>query len=123
MKYTLSDAEQEIMESLWSGGKWLTAMEILELCNERTGKDWKRQTVNTFLTRLIAKGFVTKRGHKFIYTYTSDEVKCQEAVDMLDSQFDGSLYNFISAISGTKKINSDDAEQLKKMLEDLESKQ
>ena len=53
---SLSPAEAEIMELLWEGGE-KTNRELL-LCLNTDGRDWKRQTLNTLLTRLIAKKLV-----------------------------------------------------------------
>ena len=55
LKYSLSDTEQEIMEVLWEKGDSIKTRQLLELFNER-GKDWKRQTLNTFLSRLEEMG-------------------------------------------------------------------
>lgn len=54
----LSPAEAEIMDLLWEGGE-RTNRELLISLNAN-GRDWKRQTLNTLLTRLIAKDLVKK---------------------------------------------------------------
>ncbi|RGE70614.1 hypothetical protein DWY69_16950 [Eisenbergiella massiliensis] len=56
---SLSPAEAEIMELLWEGGE-KTNRELLFYLNT-DGRDWKRQTLNTLLTRLIAKNLVKKK--------------------------------------------------------------
>ena len=47
MKQNLTPAEQAIMEILWKNNHWMTISELIEIF-EHLGKDWKRQTVNTF---------------------------------------------------------------------------
>ena len=47
---TLSPTEKEIMEVLWKS-EGMTNNDIV-LCFREKGKDWKRQTTSTFLTRL-----------------------------------------------------------------------
>lgn len=56
----LSPAEAEIMDLLWEGGE-RTNRELLISLNAN-GRDWKRQTLNTLLTRLIAKDLVKNPG-------------------------------------------------------------
>ena len=48
---TLSPTEKEIMEVLWKS-EGMTNNDIV-LCFREKGKDWKRQTTSTFLTRLL----------------------------------------------------------------------
>ena len=46
----------EIMEFLWDTNKKLSASEILKYFNDNKSKNWKKQTLNTFLVKLIEKG-------------------------------------------------------------------
>ena len=55
-KYNLSATEMEIMEFLWDANKKSSASEILKFFNENKEKNWKKQTLNTFLVKLIEKG-------------------------------------------------------------------
>ena len=55
-KYNLSATEMEIMEFLWDTNKKLSASEILKYFNDNKSKNWKKQTLNTFLVKLIEKG-------------------------------------------------------------------
>ena len=68
---SLSPTEKEIMEVLWKS-EGMTNNEIILYFKER-GREWKRQTTNTFLTRLADKGLVTKTGHKYKAAYTKQE--------------------------------------------------
>ena len=51
----LSPSEREIMEFLWKEKDGLSFREIKNLVNQNNGKDRKKQTFNTYLTRMIAK--------------------------------------------------------------------
>lgn len=44
----MTEAELEIMETLWAKGEPIYLGELLEVFNARTNKDWKKQTLNTF---------------------------------------------------------------------------
>ena len=54
----ISDAELEILETLWAAGKTLNANEIRARLNEK--KDWERTTVLTLIRRLLDKGVITQ---------------------------------------------------------------
>ena len=53
MKHTLSAAEKELMEFFWKDGSPKTFSEIMEYCQTVLKMTWKKQTVNTLLSRLI----------------------------------------------------------------------
>ncbi len=53
----MSDSEKEIMKLIWDHGGAMTTSELLDQI-ERTGRDWKRTTVRTFISRLIDKGML-----------------------------------------------------------------
>lgn len=54
-----SEAEMEILEYVWKEDHPLSHIEFLTYFNE-SGKDWKKQTVNTFVQRLMEKGYLKK---------------------------------------------------------------
>lgn len=58
---SLSKSEREVMMVLWKSDTELLQKQIRMRCNERLGKDWKRQTLNTFLIRLEEIGYLTRK--------------------------------------------------------------
>lgn len=61
---SVSDAELEVMEMLWDQKSAIKQSQLLTLFNE-DGKTWKRQTLNTFLSRLEDKGLI-KRENRLV---------------------------------------------------------
>ena len=57
-KYGLTYTEMEIMEFLWSQENEVQFKEILIYANEKLHKDWKRQTLSTYLKNLQMAGLV-----------------------------------------------------------------
>ena len=72
----ISECEEMIMSVLWKNTD-LNVVEITELLKLRFGKDWKLQTVCTFLTRLKSKGYINiyKRGR---YSYYIPLIKIED---------------------------------------------
>ncbi|MCI9359559.1 MAG: BlaI/MecI/CopY family transcriptional regulator [Hungatella sp.] len=116
MELNLTSAEQAIMSALWEGKHWMTINELIECCSH-LGKTWKRQTVNTFLTRLIEKGLVVKNGRKYIYAYSKEEYEAQKASQLLDTFYNGSLRNFVVALSGNCSLDAQDIKELREYLD------
>ena len=111
---SLSPAEAEIMELLWEGGE-KTNRELLFYLNT-DGRDWKRQTLNTLLTRLIAKNLVKKNGHKFMAEISKQEYNSAQAQSVLETMYNGSLDNFIMTLNGGNQLSEEEAATLRKLL-------
>ena len=54
----ISECEEMIMKVLWEAEKDLDLVEVAEGVSTRYGKQWKLQTVATFMTRLKGKGWI-----------------------------------------------------------------
>ncbi|MDE7476862.1 MAG: BlaI/MecI/CopY family transcriptional regulator [Lachnospiraceae bacterium] len=123
VKYLISESENMIMEYLWKqeGGK--TFREIVEYLNDMCQKDWRKQTINTFIKRLTDKGLIASEcmGKRRVYypamSYT--EYKQGEAKEFLQEFYDGSMYAFLSTFSGGQKLDENTASDLRKILEEL----
>ena len=66
--YEMSQSESLIMNFLWREGA-KTFVEIMTYLNQSEGRDWKKQTVNTFIRRLSDKGLISadETGRNRIY--------------------------------------------------------
>ena len=65
----LTDCEQLVMKTIWDAAEELSLMEIMQRVNDRYSKEWKPQTVSTFLARLVKKRFLRcyRQGRVFCY--------------------------------------------------------
>ncbi|MEI3597659.1 MULTISPECIES: BlaI/MecI/CopY family transcriptional regulator [unclassified Oceanobacillus] len=113
----LSDTEMEVMEVIWECNPPVTSNELLHLFSQK-GKEWKGQTISTFLSRLVNKGAlsVTKHGRTNKYTprISFEDYKYMETKNVLDGLYQGSIKNLISALYDGGKLSNEDIEELKK---------
>lgn len=121
-QYNLSETELEIMEVIWAADRGFTFSELLSFFNNERGKEWKKQTLNTFLVRLIDKGALRseKIGTKFVYFAINTKMEHIQVWThkLLDNVFGGSVKGFLTALSGGKKVDSQTMNELKAFLED-----
>ena len=68
--FGLSETEYEIMEFMWQSDHKLTYKEILDYFNTEKNKNWKKQTLSTFLTILKYAGHITAEGSGRRYLYS-----------------------------------------------------
>lgn len=65
----LTNCEEIVMKAVWDAEKELDLMGITQRVNEIYHKEWKPQTVSTFLARLVRKGYLKhyRQGRVFYY--------------------------------------------------------
>ena len=75
-KYYLTQAERLVMRVIWLADKELVLNEILSACNEQYDKEWKPQTVSTYLSHLVRKDFLKmERSGKYCFYHPLVSVK------------------------------------------------
>ncbi len=121
IKYHVSETEMEILQWLWDEKRKITSREIMDHFNGSQGKTWTKQTLNTFLTRLLKKGMLEteSRGNKYLYfpTLSRKDYEKGKARELLDSMYLGSIRNFIAALSGGGKLNKEESMELRDLLD------
>lgn len=65
----LTDSEEIVMKAVWDCKKEPMLSDVVEIVNGIYGKDWKPQTVSTFLSKLVRKDFLKLQRNGKIYTY------------------------------------------------------
>lgn len=116
----LPDTELEVMKALWKAGED-APRSVLEQALKPFG--WATNTVNTYLTRLEKKGFLTvardRRGNRYTALITQEDYQAFDSKAVL-SQLYGSPRNFVAALvrGGLEKGEID---QLRSLLDELEA--
>ena len=120
----LSETEFEIMQYIWgcSNETEIITKSIMEHF-EGQGKDWKLNTLNTFLKRLEMKGLIRAESKGKIYVYypkmTYEEYEQKRAMCVLETGFDNSIKKFLVALNGGKGLDSTEVEELEKWFKEL----
>lgn len=97
--YKVAPAEIEVMEVLWEQEKMILTRDLLDLMAAR-GRNWKRQTLNTVISRMDSKGLVIRKRGYVIAALSEDELMRKLARRILDEYYEGKLKNFCTALFG-----------------------
>ena len=97
-KYSMSDAERDVMEVLWTFPKGVNQSILLEAVNA-TGKDWKRQTLNTLVTRLMEKGLVNRENRHVCAVMDKQVYSNLQVEEVVREVYDGKLSNLVLAFA------------------------
>jgi BlaI family penicillinase repressor len=116
----LTDADSIIMEILWRDGGCSSS----ELTRELESKlKWTRQTVRTYLARLIDKGLVAAREvSKRVYHYYPVVSREEYAADKSGSilhKYYGSLSHMVAGIVQNEKISDNELDELERLIQRL----
>ncbi len=116
----MSDSEKEIMKLIWDHGGAMTISELLDQI-ERAGRDWKRTTVRTFISRLIDKGMLISqkegRGARYVARISEEEYLKTQSVQFVNQVFGGNVSTLLTSLFGQQCLESKDIEELEKFWE------
>lgn len=118
LKYNLSETEREIMEVLWERKEFIKTHDLLDTFNEK-GKNWKRQTLNTFLIRLEEMDLVIRDRSVVKAAGTRAEYQKLQSSEILNELYDGDMSSFCMALTGKEQISKADKQELQAVLERL----
>ena len=120
----VSETELEIMEVLWRESSAKSFAWLLDHFNTQQGKQWKRQTLSTYLLRLGEKGVVCSqrvgRTCEYSPVMTRNEYERAKAQMVLDGSYHGSIRNFMTALYDGKSVSVAEMSDLKQWLSQQE---
>lgn len=120
---SLTEAEWTVMECLWE--KWpRTGRETVAWLDQKMG--WTRSTTLTMLRRLEAKGAVAGDTEGELKTFrpmiAREEVAVQEAENLLDRVYKGSLSLLVSSLTKKQSLPQSEIDELYAILREMEGK-
>jgi len=114
----LTSAEEKLAELIWSEAP-LSSSELVALAERLL--DWKKSTTYTVLKRLCNKGVFRNESANVTVLITKDELTAQESRRYVEDAFGGSLPRFIASFIGGGKISREQAQEIKRLIEESEA--
>ena len=118
----LSEAELEVLASLWEQGP-ATVRQVLNQLHAN-GRRLAYTTVLTFLTRLEQKGYVRsdKSGMAYVYRpkVTRDRISKTRLKSMLETFYDGAAGALVLQLVRERRLSGDEIAELQKLIEALD---
>lgn len=119
--YSASEAELEVLEKLWDLEDGIKQSRLLALF-EADGKEWKRQTLNTFLSRLEDKGLVT-REHRIVRpTGSREDYHYQQIQHAINTMYEGQLSKLVAAFLKMDNVNESETKEMLRLLNNYKNK-
>lgn len=121
-RYYLTTAEMLVMRTIWKSDHDLVLHEVMKSCNESYGKDWKPQTVSTYLSHLVQKDFLRMKRTGKVYTYcpiiSGEEYMKYDMGNFID-YWDVSLADLIRTYVSVREISNEECLELKDYVNSL----
>ena len=120
MEIKLFDSERRVMQALWDAGEDLPAREIARRLEQSVG--WNKNTTYTVIKKCVDKGAIERREPNFQChpLVSREQVREQEAAELLDKLFDGSASLLFASLVHGKTLSQEEISQLKKLVEELQ---
>ncbi len=117
----MAKSELEVARIVWKLGS-ATVRQVLDALPKNRGLDFK--TVQTYLRRLEAKGYLKtrKEGRSKVYLpkVRPDRVVREVVDDFMDRLFDGEAIPLLHHLINDRGLSDDEIRQIRKMLNHLE---
>lgn len=120
----LTDCEILVMKVIWNSSEVMSIQEIASKINQIYKKDWKIQTVSTFLGRIVKKGYLEmkRNGRTFEYypKVTEEEYGKHEIAKCVEVWGRGKIENLIASFAGTKKLTEEEKEHIRNLIDNMD---
>lgn len=113
-KYALGVMEQRFADIVWENQP-LRSSALVDLCAEQL--NWKRTTTYTVLKRLIDRGIFKNEKCIVSALMTREEFNAQRSQAYVEEQFSDSLPAFFAAFTSSKKLSTQEVDELKLMID------
>jgi predicted transcriptional regulator len=110
----LPDAEFEVMKVVWENESPITTPEIMKLLGNE--KNWKIQSLVSFMVRLVEKGFLRSEKHGKERTYypmvSKAEYRKYETSNVVKQFHDSSFLNLVTTLYDDEALTDKDIDEL-----------
>ena len=111
----LHQAEYRFMEVIWANEP-VNSTALVKLCEDQLG--WKKSTTYTVLRKLCQRGILRNDDATVVAVAKREQVQKFESQQVVERSFGGSLPAFVNAFLSEKKLSREEAEELKKLIEE-----
>lgn len=122
----LTNIEMLIMKCIWDTPEELALSQLVTMVNERFEKNWRPQTISTYLAHLVRKGYLTMRRQGKVFLYHPEVTEQQYRSTQMDELVHywgdpGTPREFLSAFFNTEEEEEDeDLGDLRSLIDELD---
>ena len=111
----LTAAEDKLAAVIWKEAP-INSTALVELTAKEM--DWKKSTTYTVLKKLCDKGVFKNDNANVTVLLTRDELVSHQSRQYVEDTFGGSLPKFITSFFGGRKLSPEQADELKRLIDE-----
>lgn len=119
MEIQLGIIEARYADMIWENEP-VTSSELVKMTAVEF--NWKRTTAHNVLRRLIDKGLFQNENGVVTALISRDEFYSMQSRKYVENTFAGSLPDFIAAFTQNSKLTADEAEAIRRMIDQAEER-
>ena len=114
------------MKSIWEMGDGKTLQEIVNYTNVHSDKEWKPQTVSTYLAKLVKKRYLTSRQagigrtHEYEALLTEEAYQKNQVKELYEFWGKGQMNKTLTAFFSENGMEEESVELVKKLVDELD---
>lgn len=116
----LTESEKIIMKCVWDLGDGARLAHIMEIANGKYKKNWKPQTVSTFLGKLVKKGFLEQyRDGRYFYYHilvAKHDYRCRMIKEDLQFWNDGDIEEFAEELMDKNTFSEEQRKEITEVI-------
>ncbi len=116
-EYGLGEVETRFASLIWDREP-VASGELAKISEKELG--WKKSTTYTILKRLCEKGIFQNEKGIVTSRMSFQEFQALQSEKFVEEKFKGSLPGFVAAFCSRKKLSRDEADRLRKIIEEEE---
>ena len=113
------ESEYRFLKVLWENEP-INSTKLCKICLDELG--WSKATTYTVIRRLSQRSVIKNENAVVTSLVSKDEVQASEIDELVERTFDGSLPSFIAAFVSGRKLSHQEADQLRKLIDQYEEK-
>ena len=118
--YKLTESEEKFADLIWQNEP-IGSGDLVKLCEKEM--NWKKSTTYTVLKKLCENGLFKNENAIVSSLISKDEYYSRQSIRFVEDTFGGSLPNFLTAFIRGKKLSKQQAEELKRLIDEYKSSQ
>lgn len=115
-EYKLAKTEARFAELIWQKEP-ISSPELVRLCEKEFM--WKKSTTYTVLKKLCDRGIFQNEKAVVTSLISREEFDRYKSRQFVEDSFGGSIPRFLAAFMGGKKLTAQEAEEIRKMIDDF----
>lgn len=116
MECRINESEYRFLDILWENEP-ISSPELVKICLDRLG--WKKSTTYTVIKNLSEKKVMVNENTICSTLVSREQVNRQEANEMLNKKYGGSIPAFLTAFLRERRITEAEARRIKSMIDEM----